>query len=103
MERRASYKKKVVAKYIYVQTYYFRAGAKEILFYLLKSVLVFVCLSGGLGSVGGQGIECQRGFDCSPGEKCYIDMDRRYYCYRKRLTAAAANGEPGTPGTDGKS
>lgn len=65
-------------------------------------VCSFVCFSGGLGSTGGTGIECEVVEPCTNPMKC-LPMDENYYCVKKRFTSAAANGQPGTPGTDGKS
>ena len=73
---------------------------KGSLLYLLKSVLS--AFTGGLGSEGGTGIECEVLEPCISPLSC-IPVDYNYYCIKKRFTPAAANGQPGTPGMDGKS
>jgi len=61
-----------------------------------------VCFSGGLGSEGGTGIECEVLEPCINPMKC-LPVDYNYHCIKRRFTPAVDNGEPGTTGTDGKS
>lgn len=82
--------------------YHYSTGCNRRSILSAKVSFCLECFSGGRGSQGGTGIECKVLKPCINPMMCLPPI-YNYNCIKNRFTPAAANGEPGTTGTDGKS